>query len=258
MGNTYSQLQEKARLAYEYENCRLFLFYDAHIVLPSPLNLIPTMAYPFLRLWQWLRSKTMLESDKTKLTGKEKPKQFCRHCLLQITADDQEWQSGAAIFCKRCARHGTAMSSSRRQAARLHQVVWQPTAFGLIVSIDVILNGFYAIGNGIYNSWSLLHRKLILERIANELSLPSDYFFTSMRRQDTNNFARTMGGSHSKRRSVRDPLQLAKQAEYGLNQRENLTLMKTTVLSDLLGVSNPKEEIEDFTGTVMGLDSDLA
>eukprot|EP00966_Prymnesium_polylepis_P258111 5961985-Prymnesium_polylepis.1 len=83
MGNTYSQLQDKSRLAYEYENCRLFLFYDAHLGLPSPLNLLPFCAHPFVRLASWMRSKATAQAGGL-VEDKPQDQLYCRHCLLNL------------------------------------------------------------------------------------------------------------------------------------------------------------------------------
>jgi hypothetical protein len=37
-----------------------------------------------------------------------------------------------SVFCKRCARHGTAVSASKAAPAQLHRALWEPIGFFLI------------------------------------------------------------------------------------------------------------------------------
>jgi len=255
MGNTYSQLQDKSRLAYEYENCRLFLFYDAHLGLPSPLNLLPFCAHPFVRLASWMRSKATAQAGGL-VEDKPQDQQYCRHCLLNLSNDDHI-QGGAAIFCRRCARHGTALSSTRRDHSRLQQQLWEPIAFVGVLAGLVVLEGVQYVGSGVFAAWSSFVELLLSSRKLEEIDAPTDSMLRLYRHK-----SRFNDKSVSKRKSVNtqvaESLELAKQAQYALQQRENLGLIKGTVLKDMLVLDNvPCKEEVDFVNCVMNLDQSL-
>jgi hypothetical protein len=283
VSDTYSNLQQRARLAHEYETCRTFFLYvspaqctasnsaacgqltrdlpsrvpllkqDRMYFLPSPLNLLPVLWLNANYVYSWaqqLWQKRQNPEFERFWSHKEEAvtTQVCGECLFVMPAKDE----GASIFCKRCARHSVPLRQEVFDNAQLHQGVWLPLAYICIHPALVL-----------FHVYTVVSKSIAAISPFGQGSADDQFAATMTARHQAAYAAKT-----SRSRSsliTRTPTEemdvsedslsyakwLAKQSEYGLNQRENLSLMKRVVLKKLLKMD---EVNVDFTDLVMDID----
>lgn len=290
MGDTYSKLLENARLAYEFENCKLFVFYDRNLALlkshtilyflgcsyhwsfvvgdrnhnlPVPLNLLPICVSPFVQGWRWARVKMEVPTSGsqqvkslTLLPLEEESKfNYCRHCLWRTSALEDRSDS---VMCKRCARHGTRMSEFRHQQAQLSRGVWLPIAvvcFGMCSLVQRVGEFLFA---AVEVAWSHFVALLISYAANDDDAVETDIASTSREEEVWKRYASVFKkmnkkGNASPEEAAVQLEKKTKDTEYGLNQRENLRLMKKIVLQKLLKIDELLPKV-DFLRCVMNVD----